>query len=446
VTVYEVNNWLSNVLHYTGTAEPEPQPFRVQNHSWIAPNLQTTAQDQSVLRRLDYLIETGDMTAVVGANNNSTPNVLLAHPRLLVQSYNAIVAGRTDGAHSRGQTNFAYGSGRFKPDIVAPASFTSTSTARVSSAVAMLHQSADGTDAARSETMKAILLAGATKTEFASFVDPTTNALNPWDRTATRPLDDVFGAGELNVYNSYLVQLGGRYAGSTTAPAATVGSYGWDYQDRTSDAAVGDIYYSFEIAPGSSANELSIILAWNAKITDTSPGVNFTPVESLQNLDLELYDSTDSFLGALIDQSHSTVDNVEHIYQTGLGPGVYTLKVSGAANWDYGLAWRTATQFDVLSADFDENGTVDGGDFLTWQRNQGRLLGATHGDGDADGDGDVDADDLAAHAAGAIAPPPASFTALALGVPEPAGLASLAAGLALLAARNLMSRRSLRHG
>ena len=54
-----------------------------------------------------------------------------------------------------------------------------------------------------------------------------------------------------------------------------------------------------------------------------------------------------------------------------------------------------ATLFDTPSADFDEDGTVTGSDFLAWQRNVGTLVGAVHGQGDANGDGDVDRDDLA---------------------------------------------------
>jgi hypothetical protein len=47
-----------------------------------------------------------------------------------------------------------------------------------------------------------------------------------------------------------------------------------------------------------------------------------------------------------------------------------------------------------LAADFDQDGDVDGGDFLRWQRNVGRTSGATQAQGSADGDGDVDRFDL----------------------------------------------------
>ncbi|HMP08097.1 MAG TPA: hypothetical protein PJ982_17250, partial [Lacipirellulaceae bacterium] len=68
-------------------------------------------------------------------------------------------------------TNSIYGPGRYRPDIVVPVEASgynsvSAATAGVSSAAALLRGVAAGTDADRSETMKAILMAGATKTEF----------------------------------------------------------------------------------------------------------------------------------------------------------------------------------------------------------------------------------------------------------------------------------------
>ena len=438
VTNYEANHWLSSVLLSNGSAPPAPQTFRVQNHSWIGEG--TGVTERSILRRADYIIETGDMTMVVGANNNGAPAVLKSHPTLLVYAYNTIVAGRSDGSHSRGQTNNAvggstYGSGRYRPDLVTPSSVTSQSAGRVSSAATMLHEVVAGTDGVRSEVMKAMLMAGATKGEFASWVDPTTGLVNPWNHTQTRPLDDVFGAGELNVYNSYVIGIGGKQSASASQPATAVGSYGWDYQDRKADSAVGDLFYNFEVAEGSTASDFSILLAWNAKITDTNGDPNvFSPTEPVvQNLNLQLYDSTTSFMGSMLDQSVSTVDNVEHIYLNSLSAGTYTLKVSGAANWDYGLAWRMTTAFDVPNADFDGDGLVSGSDFLVWQRNFGALINAANSEGDADGDGDVDTDDLNLFKAGVISTPvPPMVASIVAAIPEPTSLALMAFGAAML--------------
>jgi len=258
--------------------------------------------------------------------------------------------------------------------------------------------------------MRAILLAGATKTEFTNFIDPATGLLDPWERTPSQPLDNLFGAGELNVFNSWLITHGGQNPGSTTTPTSAVDASGWDYQ--TADPGT-EVEYLFEIPEGKTAQELSIILSWNYEITDTGAGTTFTPVDSFANLDLELVDS----LGMTIDQSISTVDNVEHLYLTDLGPGSYTLKVSTDASQAFGIAWRTETLFDMPSADFDGDGDVDGADFFTWQRGFGTLLGATHAMGDANGDGAVDAEDLLVFNSGFGTSP--ELGGLIASIPEP---------------------------
>lgn len=486
VTGYQVENWYDNVLKrgFGAGFPPDVQAFKVQNHSWVH-TLGGTA-DQSVLRRFDYMVERDDVTAVVGANNNGIgaqiPNPSLAHPSLLVQSYNSIVVGRYDGGHSRGATSGVYGaSGRYRPDIVsyAPASnFTSTTTAQVSGAAAVIRGILADSDGAgpdsdygdHSETTKAILLAGATKTEYLPGVvgsvdgppnalgwfEPSTAGPNPvyknWDRTATRPLDDIFGAGELNIYNSYLMTEGGRGAGGIGAPPiVAAANYGWDYQNFKGNASVGDVYYKFVVPVGSTAPELSVILSWNRTVVDyaTEAAGNVT-----QNLDLRLYRPGENFLLEPLDsvdeaagfarRSISTIDNVEHIYIQDLTPGTYTLKVSGAANWDYGIAWRMSTLFDEPSADFDEDGAVTGTDLLAWQRNLGKLVGASHGEGDANGDGAVDAADLQLWRDG-VMPAPVFAAAVASRVPEPAAIASavLALGFGGAALRGARRRRSV---
>jgi hypothetical protein len=451
ITIYDANRWIEVQLNNSNNAAPASQPFDVMNHSWIG-TLDAAGPDLSALQRYDYVIERDDVTAVVGANNNNgaapnfNPSPTAGHPNLLAHSYNAIVAGRTDSKHSRGMTNSLYGPGRYRPDLVSSAASTSVATGQISSAAAVLRGVVGGTLADRSEPIKAMLMAGATKTEFANFVEPSTGVANPWNRGPTRPLDDIFGAGELNIYNSYLMTVGGRGVGSTSPPAAPVKSFGWDYQDRKNDSAVGDIFYNFHIPGGSKATELSVLLAWNVKVTDTNPSpAIFTPSELLQNLDLTLYNSTTAFMGTQIDASFSIIDNVEHVYQTNLGPGTYTLKVSGAAGWDYGLAWRMSTLFDAPDADFDNDGRFTGSDFLIWQQNLGTLVGALNGHGDADGDGDVDRDDLTRlnSAMGGGVPLPVTAGAIH-GIPEPSSLAAAAAAVMIgaLARRTMLRRRT----
>ena len=76
------------------------------------------------MRRFDYIIDTNEVTAVVGLGNDTE-----SLPRLLSHSYNALAVGRTDGTHSTGVTQSFYGPGRIKPDLVVPRTTTSAATA-----------------------------------------------------------------------------------------------------------------------------------------------------------------------------------------------------------------------------------------------------------------------------------------------------------------------------
>lgn len=411
VTVYEADNYLNNILNLTGSNSdaPDTQAFKVQNFSWVG-NLNSDSNDREALRRFDYSIEADNISAFVGLDNNTA-----ALPRLLSQSYNSIAVGRSDGIHSTGLTNLTnYGTGRSKPDLVAPRSSSSNATSTVSSVATFLHSSPTviGTSATNSEAIKAILLAGATKDEFSEWSQ--IDSSGQW-----RPLDDTYGAGEVNLYNSYLATLGGQFAGGTTS-ATPVASHGWDYQ-TVQPGAGNELLYDFEIPVGSVANELSIALTWNAIIA--APFHTGDPV--VADLNLELVDSNGITVDLDVNEyveglSQSDVDNVEHLYLTDLAAGTYTLKVSSDdLSSDFGLAWRTSTAFDTISADFDEDGDVDGSDFFAWQRGYGTLVNATRADGDADGDGDVDSDDLDAYR-NAIADVSPSFSRAIFAVPEPA--------------------------
>ena len=277
--------------------------------------------------------------------------------------------------------------------------------------------------------MKAILLAGARKDTLASWSQIDGGGV--W-----HPLDDTFGAGEVSIYNSFAITEAGQQSGTTGTPTS-VATHGWDY--RTIQPGAGnEVLYDFVIPTGKKATELSIALTWNAQIS--APFHIGDPV--LADLNLELVDElgltidtdlSDSFIDGV---SASEVDNVEHLYLTNLAPGTYTLKVSSdSLSADYGLAWRTATAFDLATADFDQDGDTDGRDFLAWQTGFGQIVGASLADGDTDGDGDVDQDDFAFLQTELISANPA-LAATLFGVPEPSAffMASVASML-LLASR-----------
>ncbi|MEQ1905477.1 MAG: hypothetical protein ABL888_14910 [Pirellulaceae bacterium] len=324
ITAFEANDWIDNRLNFVSGADPVAHNFKVQNHSWIG-NFPSFLDSQNVLQRADFVVDRDEVTMIAGTANVG------AIPHMLTHAYNVISVGRTDGGHAKGLTGF-YGTGRSRPDIVAPTPdrgpYTSYTTPVVSSVATVLHQAAAGTDAARSESMRAILMAGATKEEFGA-----------WDQTAARRIDDVFGAGEVNVYNSYKIIEAGEFNGSLVEPIASINRYGWDYNSNLN--STDSMFYDIVVGPGVNWTDISILLAWNIEVTDldSSAGI-FNATTSLADFNLELFNSNSSFLGSLLDSSMATVGNVEHLYLNSLGPGRYTLRVTTNSSHDFALAWR----------------------------------------------------------------------------------------------------------
>jgi hypothetical protein len=359
------------------------------------------------------MIDRDKAIAVVGANNGSSSTL----PRLLMHSYNGISVGRTDGNHSAGFTTID-GAGRIKPEIVVPQSATSYATPVVGAAAALLLEQANTsamTDATNPETVKAILLAGATKSEFPS-----------WDRTTTRPLDDIYGAGELNVYRSYHILTAGEQPAS---PSSVVAAQGWDFNATTA----GSNYYFFDVAANTALSELSALLTWHRVITDGDPvsPTIWDPQSSLADLNLKLYSASGFTLGSLLDSSLSTVDNLEHVYfssgTTALRAGRYALEVSAAAaGTDYGLAWLNTS---FLIGDMNGDGLVNNFDLgpfemaLTDPSGYSSLYPSLTNYGVR---GDVNGDLVFNNFD--IGPFETLLTASALAVPEPSTLVLLAVG------------------
>ena len=117
--------------------------------------------------------------------------------------YNGIGVGAYGGSSSIGPT---LDNGRAKPDITAPGlRTTSFSTPQVAGAAAVLMQAGlrgdgggDTNSAADIRTVKALLLNGAIKPA-------------DWTNHAASPLDTRYGAGVLNVFNSYKQLAGGKH-------------------------------------------------------------------------------------------------------------------------------------------------------------------------------------------------------------------------------------------
>jgi hypothetical protein len=359
--IYSAGDYLgAGLLRAQSSQAPLTAIGKVHNHSWKLDydgNPANNAAEESlaldVIRRLDLLVDRDGTVVVTGVDNGGGTDMPLG----LGNAYNVIAVGNSAFASSSTGGSTLDTLGRTKPDIVAPGktvggtSTVSRATARVSAAAALLVDAADGNaDALRPEMIKALLLAGATKTEF-DLNNNTPTGTDNWTRTATQPLDLRYGAGELNIDNSHQILTAGQFSPTSTG---LVGSTGWDF----SPAGGTTKTYYFSVAPQADFDSLSIILDWNREIAFSSG--TLTP--SLADLDLKLYQAAFNpssqqyqIAGSAIDQSIATIGNVEHVFQQDLNGGIYAIQVTSSQPWDYALAWQSQVtagrEFSVASLD-----------------------------------------------------------------------------------------------
>ncbi len=338
VYCYLADTWLGSDFLQADDGEPGNLPgpgIKVQSNAWVSESDVENATDyNNLLRRVDLVIER-DGILVVGAPRNGPTSTL---PALMASAYNTITVARRDANHSQtGVIAQIDGPGRTKPEVVIPASATSWNSGQMASVGAFLYEVANTSAALQNawdqpEVMKAIIMAGATKDEFPG-----------WSRTASAPLDAVYGAGEVNLYNSYHLLTGGEQSGSGLPLR------GWHYQSNLGIGSTAT--YAFTIPSDRRVSQFSASLNWNRQITVTqarplflNPPV-FTP--TLPDLDLALYRET--LAGdVLVAQSASQDDNddtynLEYLFERDLPPGDYRLEVTHVATspaaTDYAIAW-----------------------------------------------------------------------------------------------------------
>jgi hypothetical protein len=327
----EANHFYDNFISVAGPNINDP----VANQSYTFGAL-TVADQQLVDSQYDDYAVTNNtlfVSAVDNGGNVHAPGT----------AYNCIgVAAYSPGAGSSiGPT---IDNGRCKPDLTAISGATSFSTPQVSGAAALLMQAGlrgDGgssTNAAVDmRTVKALLLNGAVKPA-------------GWTNGAATPLDARYGAGVLNVLNSYEQLIGGQHgsiisnlvtAGAAHPPMGDTGTVavlsGWDFATNTSSAmadAVQHYYFNVSNNVASVKFTATATLVWNRQLNQAD----------INNLALFLYHCANS---NLVTCSTSLVDNVEHIYTTNLAQGRYDLQVwkaGGAsivsASEPYALAWE----------------------------------------------------------------------------------------------------------
>ncbi len=348
IAVYNADDWLIGLV--AASAEAPTAGARIANHSWIGrADGETAADIGAYLRLADRIVQRYEFIQVVGMDNGPSDSPLLG------SAYNTIAVGRTDGGHNKGSdpVDSVYGGGRTRPDLVAPRSTTSGATPLVSAAAALLvetghsgagklsnaEQTITGIgqvyNAERAETVKAALMAGADRA-----TDNTSTAADIVDyRSAghqtVNGLDDRFGAGQLDVFNSYRIIAGGEQDSIEDGGSAELRPAGFDFDDAFGGLS-SNRTASYKITALKDL-QLSAALVWNIGVADDS-----TLATVLYDLDLELFDTT---LQRTVGLSNSRADNSENLWLALSGGHGYELRVVAATAgdfvWDYALAWRT---------------------------------------------------------------------------------------------------------
>lgn len=364
VTVYLAGHWLGSGFLRSGSAQPLTTTARVSNHSYVGADPDgILANDSNLLRRLDWVIETDDAIHAVGMNNGGGNRPLLG------TSYNAIAVGRTDGNHAKGGVvlDALYGAGRTRPDLVAPRGSTSSATPVIAAAAAVLVETgataglslSNGSttnragsvifNAERSETIKAALMAGADRvTNNQSTAANITDYRQAPANQTSNGLDQRYGAGQINILNSYHIISAGEQDSIEDNPAA--GSIAWQGFDF--DASFGGLNgsnasatYAFTADPAHAW--LTAALVWNVDIDGGAPGA-FDGTGTLFDLDLELWSNNGTATTAddfLFGASTGSADNSEHLWLALVAGHDYELRVEAGAGqaafeWDYALAWQ----------------------------------------------------------------------------------------------------------
>lgn len=324
VDIYEANYFFETVIPTQLAINA-----RIVNQSFISPA--SVSEQRENDSDYDNFAARFNTLFVSGAGNSGVVNPPST-------CYNGISVGAFGGASSVGPTP---DNGRAKPDLVAPAEVTSYSTALVSGAATLLLQAAlrgDGGNetnaAADIRTLKALLLNGAIKPA-------------DWTNNYPSPLDRRYGAGVLNVFNSWKQLTGGKqsFVESTSVPSGNAHPpgdatenipvrSGWDFNAVSSSASTDGVnHYYFNVANNFQDRiTATATLVWNRQANETN----------LNDLNLFLYETIS---GKLIGASTSAVDNVEHLYVPALPPGRYDLQVlkhsvDVSANEDYALAFE----------------------------------------------------------------------------------------------------------
>ena len=360
---YDAGDWVGSGFLDTYGGQPLISSARVANHSWAGYN--TLSDNVTIdppanvdtLKRLDWVIQRDEYIQVVAMYNGSGRTTM----PLLGSSFNAIAVGLSNGNSQNGSyaLDSLYTAGRTRPDLVAPAGATSYATPMVSAAASLLVEvgHTGGTklstdplvksttnrsgetiyNAERTEVVKAALMAGADR------LSPNltnSNTKNGYTVNTANGLNDVYGAGQLNIYNCYHIIAAGEQNSLQDGGSGNIGCYGFDYDPYFGGGSVnGNVSnrtasYYFTTT---NAGQMTASLVWNL---DVGTPTSFNSSATLYNLGLYLYDLTTE---QLVGSATSLVDNTENLWLSLNASQNYRLQVTAFTSddflWDYGLAW-----------------------------------------------------------------------------------------------------------
>lgn len=372
IGIFGANPFIFEFLQYDISSLPGQSHRRIANHSWVG-NFLTNSEGESLplatsnfLRRLEWVIARDEFIHVAAPNNGSVG------PRpLLTTVFNAITAGRTDANHLKtvADIDTIYVAGRPAIHLVSPQPVASRAAPDIASAVVLMVDAAhanpawsDGNtsnragdviyNAERSETIKAALMAGASR-----FTNNTASAANVDDyRVATvdqtaNGLDWRYGAGQLNINNSYAILAAGEQTSIQEGGNAILSYTGFDYMPKFGGRRNADTLAEYNLGTSTGNQFFAVSLVWNLDVEGVNNGF-FDSSAVLRNLDLYLVDTT-AGANTVVASSLSTIDNTENIWFELLAGHDYQIRVESVGadfEWDYSLAWHA---IDFLDTDAD---------------------------------------------------------------------------------------------
>tara|TARA_S200000501_G_scaffold378693_1_gene442850 strand:- start:19675 stop:21297 length:1623 start_codon:yes stop_codon:yes gene_type:complete len=333
------------------------------------------------LYRFDWATAREDTVNLVSSGNNENT---LSDP-IFSSSLNSIYVGLTSSQHSRFTNTYHYGI-QNRPDVVTPNENTSRGTGTITGITAVLMETADNSqlselgvtqantpirNAKRSETMRAILMAGADRTttnsrenayprdkdgtwisdpdgKFRRYIADIEDYKESSDFETGNGLDTRYGAGQANVETSYDILMSTEQASLEDNGEQSVSLLGFDYDESfglgTKNQQANDTA-TYVLPTIEQDADIAITLAWNADIASKNGIFNAVVV---YDLDLWLYQIIDNE-ETLIASSSSNTANTENIWASLEAGGDYFFRVDSTKNlvailWDYAIAWRVTSQ------------------------------------------------------------------------------------------------------